>query len=68
MVKKTTNDFTIRPKTEREIRLEDQLRSALSALRDLGRGHPWREMNVDVDHMLAQAKEVGVELEDDYGL
>lgn len=68
MIKKTTNDFTIRPKTEREIRLEDQLRSALSALRDLGRGHPWREMNVDVDHMLAQAKEVGVELEAGYEL
>lgn len=68
MMKKTTNDFTIRPKTEREIRLEDQLRSALSALRDLGRGHPWREMSVDVDNMLAQAKEVGVELEDDYDL
>ena len=68
MIKKTTNDFTIRPKTEREIRLEDQLRSALSALRDLSRGHLWREMNVDVDHMMAQAKEVGVELEDDYGL
>ena len=67
-MKKTTNDFTIRPKTEREIRLEDQLRSALSTLRDLDRGHLWREMNVDVDHMLAQAKEVGVELEDDYGL
>ena len=67
-MKKTTNDFTVRPKTEREIRLEDQLRSALSALRDLSRDHPWREMNVDVDHMLAQAKEVGVELEDDYGL
>ena len=68
MMKKTTNDFTIRPKTEREIRLEDQLRSALSTLRDLDRGHPWREMNVDVDHMLAQAKEVGVELEDGYEL
>lgn len=68
MMEKTTNDFTVRPKTEREIRLEDQLRSALSALRDLGRGHPWREMNVDVDHMLAQAKEVDVELEVDYDL
>lgn len=65
---KPTNDFTIRPKTEREVRLEHQLRSALSVLRDLDRGHSWREMNVDVNHMLAQAREVGVDLEDELGL
>lgn len=64
MMKKTTNDFNVRPKTEREIHLEDQLRSALSALRDLDRGHLWREMHIDVPSLLEQAKELGVELVD----
>lgn len=41
------------------------IRSALSALRDLESGYPWKELHVDVKTMVEQARDLGVELEDD---
>lgn len=55
----------IRKKTEREIQLEDQLRSALSALRDLATGHSIKEMHLSISLMMEKAREIGVELEKD---
>lgn len=58
----------IRKKTEREIQLEDQLRSALSALRDLSTGHSIKEMQLSISLMMEKAREIGVELEDGHDL
>lgn len=58
------NEVThVRPKTPRELELERQLRSTLAALRDLDAGYPWRELHIDLDTMLAEAEQLGIELE-----
>ena len=49
----------------REEILADQLRSALSALRDLDLGYSWRELHIDLDTMLDAARDAGVELDED---
>lgn len=58
----------IRKKTEREIQLEDQLRSTLSALHDLSTGHSIEEMQLSISLMMEKAREIGVELEKDDGI
>ena len=58
----------IRKKTEREIQLEDQLRSTLSALHDLSTGHSIKEMQLSISLMMEKAREIGVELEKDDGI
>lgn len=48
---------------------EERLRalavSALAALRDLQDGYPWRELHVDVPSLLAEAKALGLEIDDE---
>lgn len=58
------NEVThVRPKTPRELELERQLARAITALRDLDAGYPWRELHIDLDTMLAEAEQLGIELE-----
>ena len=54
----------VRSKTPRELELERQLRNTLAALRDLDDGYPWRELHIDLGTMLAEAEQLGIELED----
>ena len=53
---------------QREIDTNRQLRnvaeSAISALRDLDAGYPWRELHVDVKTLRSQAEACGVTVED----
>ncbi len=53
----------IRPKTDRELQLEELLITALSALRDLHAGYPWRELHLDLPLLEHKAEQLGVAVE-----
>lgn len=55
--------MNIRPKTDREQKLDQLLESALAALKDLHAGYPWRELHIDLDTMLHEAELLGIHLE-----
>lgn len=45
--------------------LQTELRSALTALRDLNAGYPWRELHIDMPTLFANAAKLGVTPEEE---
>jgi len=41
--------------------LHDLVRSCLTALNDLNKGYPWRELHINLPQLLQQAKDLGVD-------
>ena len=55
----------VRPKTAREVALEDQLQQALTLLRSLQElGYTWPQLHSTVEDLIHRAAQLGVEPEE----